>query len=290
MRINLKNRQKTKRAAVICLAAVHAAVLFTPAGTRTVYAADQSSKDSAKESDLSQFKLSKDLAPDVMESAIRVVAMEGQLITAITAFPRREDYSLPSFPEVLQNPELPKGCEITALTMILNYYGFDVDKTEMSDKYLPKAPENLRYGSDGRLLGTDLNHYFIGDPAGDGHVCGTGAIVTAANTYLGEQESSRRAIDQNGATPEKLYQLVCQGIPVIVWVTIDMEARRPTTGWNTEEGAYVEWSTNDHAAVLVGYTENTVKIADPLSGLVEYDKESFESSYLSRSSQCVILQ
>ena len=286
----MKNRQKTKKAAAICLAAACTAVLFAPAGTRTVYSADQSSKDSGEESDLSRLKLSEDLAADVMESALRVVTMEGKLITAITAFPRRTDYSLPSFPEVLQKPELPKGCEITALTMVLNYYGFEVDKTEMSDKYLPKAPENLRYGADGRLLGTDLNHYFIGDPSGDGHVCGTGAIVAAANTYLGEQESSRRAIDQNGASPEKLYQLVCQGIPVIVWVTIDMEDRRPTTGWNTEEGAYVEWSTNDHAAVLVGYTETTVKIADPLSGLVEYDRGRFESSYLSRSSQCVILQ
>lgn len=286
----MKNRQKIKKAAAVCLAAICAAVLSAPAGMHTVYSADESTKDSAKESELSKLKLSEDLTPDVMESALRVVVMEGKLITAITVFPRRTDYSLPSFPELLQNPELPKGCEITALTMILNYYGYEVDKKEMSDKYLPKAPENLRYGADGRLLGTDLNHYFIGDPAGDGHVCGTGAIVNAANTYLGEQDSARRAIDQNGASPEKLYQLVCQGIPVIVWVTIDMAERRPTTGWNTEEGAYVEWSTNDHTAVLVGYTENTVKIADPLEGLVEYDKDRFEAAFASRSNQCVILQ
>ena len=69
-----------------------------------------------------------------------------------------------------------------------------------------------------------------------------------------------------------------------------MAERRPTTGWNTEEGAYVEWSTNDHTAVLVGYTENTVKIADPLEGLVEYDKDRFEAAFASRSNQCVILQ
>ncbi|MCI9455079.1 MAG: C39 family peptidase [Dorea sp.] len=286
----MKNRQKTRKAAAVCLAAAFAASLIAPAGARTVYSAGESSTDSAEESDLSKLKLSEKLKPDVMESGMRVVVMEGKLITAITVFPRRMDYSLPSFPEVKQNPELPKGCEITSLTMILNYYGYDVDKTVMSDVYLPKAPENLRYGADGRLLGTDLNHYFIGDPKGDGHVCGTGAIVTAANAYLGEQESDRRAIDQNGSTPEKLYQLVCQGIPVIVWVTIDMAERRPTAGWNTEEGAYVEWSTNDHTAVLVGYTENTVKIADPLEGLVEYDKDRFEAAFASRSNQCVILQ
>ncbi|MDY3256762.1 MAG: C39 family peptidase, partial [Ruminococcus callidus] len=28
---------------------------------------------------------------------------------------------------VLQNPELPTGCEITSLTTVLNYWGYDVD-------------------------------------------------------------------------------------------------------------------------------------------------------------------
>ncbi len=286
----MKNRRKTKKAAAICLAAACTAALCVPAGTRTVYCADRSSKDSTEESDLSEYELSTDLVSGVTEGIARAVVTEGKINTAITIYPRRMDYSLPSFPEVLQKPELPKGCEITSLTMVLNYYGYDIDKMELSERYLPKARENLHQGEDGRLIGTDLNHYFIGDPKGNGHVCGSGAIVTAANNYLEEQGSDRWAIDQNGATPEKLYQLVCHGIPVIVWVTIDMADRRQATGWYTEAGDYVDWSTNDHTAVLVGYTEKTVKIADPLEGLVEYDKDKFEAAFESRSRQCVILQ
>ncbi len=289
MRISLKNRRKAKKAAAICLAAVCTAILGSPAGAGTVYA-EQSTEDSKEESDLSQYELSEELLSYVLGSVVRVVSTEGKLITAITIYPRRMDYSLPSFPEVLQKPELPKGCEITALTMLLNYYGYDVDKMVMSEQYLPKARENLHEGPDGRLIGPDLNNYFIGDPKGSGHVCGSGAIVTAANHYLEDQESDRWVIDQNGATPERLYQLVCHGIPVIVWVTIDMAERNAPTGWYTEEGDYVDWSTNDHTAVLVGYTEKTVKIADPLEGLVEYDKDKFEAAFESRSRQCVILQ
>jgi len=285
----LKNRRKAKKAAAICLAAVCTAILGSPAGAGTVYA-EQSTEDSKEESDLSQYELSEELLSYVLGSVVRVVSTEGKLITAITIYPRRMDYSLPSFPEVLQKPELPKGCEITALTMLLNYYGYDVDKMVMSEQYLPKARENLHEGPDGRLIGPDLNNYFIGDPKGSGHVCGSGAIVTAANHYLEDQESDRWVIDQNGATPERLYQLVCHGIPVIVWVTIDMAERNAPTGWYTEEGDYVDWSTNDHTAVLVGYTEKTVKIADPLEGLVEYDKDKFEAAFESRSRQCVILQ
>lgn len=44
---------------------------------------------------------------------------------------------------ILQNPELPTGCESVALTMVLNYYGQKLSKTEIADKYLKKDPENF---------------------------------------------------------------------------------------------------------------------------------------------------
>ncbi|NLY78771.1 MAG: hypothetical protein GX072_02350, partial [Lysinibacillus sp.] len=52
-------------------------------------------------------------------------------------------------PVVLQNPELPNGCEITSLTAILNYYGINVDKMTLSDR-MPKlklyVKNGVRYG------------------------------------------------------------------------------------------------------------------------------------------------
>ena len=65
------------------------------------------------------------------------------------------EYLIEEFPVILQMPELPTGCEITALTMVLNYYGFAVDKTVMAAEYLPTAGMGLYYGADGRLYGTD---------------------------------------------------------------------------------------------------------------------------------------
>ena len=88
-------------------------------------------------------------------------------------------HQINSFDIIFQMPELPTGCEITALTMVLNYYGMEADKVEMATKYLPTQELNLYYGSDGRLYGNDLNQYFIGNPTTEnGYVCGTGAIVT----------------------------------------------------------------------------------------------------------------
>ena len=195
------------------------------------------------------------------------------------------------FPIINQMPELPTGCEITALTMALNYYGYPVDKTVMASEYLPTASADRYYGTDGRMYGTDMNEYFIGDPFAEGGIiCGTGAIVTAADRYLSDEGSSLRVLDVTGSSPEELYERVRQGQPVVVWVAISMADRRSTEGWYTENGDYVDWSTNDHGAVLIGYTETTVTIADPISGRMEYDREQFEEVFASRGSQCVVLE
>ena len=201
------------------------------------------------------------------------------------------EHQINSFDIIFQMPELPTGCEITALTMVLNYYGMEVDKVEMATKYLPTQQLNLYYGSDGLLYGNDLNQYFIGDPTTEnGYVCGTGAIITAANVYLQELGSQLTAVDYTGVDMDTLYQFVSQDIPVVVWVTISMTDRGETEGWYTQSGEYVDWSIYDHGAVLIGYTQDTVTIADPISGKVEYSREDFERVFASRGNQCVILQ
>lgn len=202
-----------------------------------------------------------------------------------------DSYTIGGFPIIYQMPELPTGCEITAAAMALRYYGFSVDKTELADQYLPTLySAGIYYDENGLPHGNDMNQYFIGDPrTQDGIICGTGAIVTALDTYLSTVGSSLRATDLTGATPEELYELVSEGTPVIVWCTIGMADRGMTRGWYTETGEYVDWATNDHGAILIGYTPQTVIIADPISGQVEYDREQFESVFASRSGQCVIL-
>lgn len=202
-----------------------------------------------------------------------------------------DTYLISDFEVELQMPELPTGCEITALTMALNYYGCPADKVEIAERYLPTVPADLYYGDDGRLYGPDLNRYFVGDPATrGGYICGTEAIVYAANSYLADINSSLHAVDLTGSPAEDLYELVSENTPVVVWVTISMQPRRSPEGWYTEDGAYVDWSTNDHGAVLIGYTKDTVTIADPISGLTEYDRAEFEEVFASRGNRCVVIQ
>ena len=187
-----------------------------------------------------------------------------------TPSPVPESWQIDDFPLIFQLPELPTGCEVTALAMMLNYYGLETDKTQLAGEYLPTVPAQFYYGEDGLLYGPDMNRFFVGDPFTEGgYICGTEAILTAANSYLADRDSSLLALDASSSSPEDLFRLVSQDTPVLVWVTIVLEDRQPTEGWYSPEGVYQEWSTNDHGAVLIGYSEDTVTLADPLAGIAE---------------------
>lgn len=70
---------------------------------------------------------------------------------------------LTDFVIIEQYPELPTGCEITAMTMVLNYYGYNVDKVTMALDYMPKIQAEFYRSEDGRLMGPDLENFFVGD-------------------------------------------------------------------------------------------------------------------------------
>lgn len=195
------------------------------------------------------------------------------------------------FPLIYQNPELPTGCEITALTMVLRYYGFSVSKTTMASTYLPKTGYSVYTGTDGRKYGPDLDEYFVGDPFGSGTICGPGALVTAANEYLQTQGSSLVAKDITGAAFDELYMRVSQNQPVVIMSTIGMNNRRTATdGWYTASGKYVNWSTNDHGSVLIGWNETTVTIACPIYGIKTYSRAQFEKVFASRGYRAMVLE
>lgn len=199
-------------------------------------------------------------------------------------------YRITPFRVVAQYPELPTGCEITALTMVLNYYGYAVDKMDMALTYLPQTEAEFYENEKGLLIGPDMEKYFVGDPTGDGYICGNTAIETAANRYLISTGSECTAKALDGVSPTVLYQYIEEDMPVVVWVTINMEDREETDGWYLEDGTYMEWSGNDHGAVLIGYSENTVTIADPIYDIVICPRERFEQIFEERGSQCVVLE
>lgn len=194
-----------------------------------------------------------------------------------------------NLPELLQKPELPNGCEITALTSILNFYEFDVDKVTLSNDYLPKEPF---FRKNGNLYGADPNKAFSGDPADPaGWFVYAGPTVQAANGYLRDQSASYEAIDLTGSSEEEIMSYVASGHPVGIWATRDLSLANYGYGWYLEaDDSYFSAATNLHCMVIYGYVGDQLYVMDPLQGNMIYDKATLFASFESLGSRAMIVK
>ena len=125
-------------------------------------------------------------------------------------------------PQILQNPELPNGCEITSLCMLLRYWGYDADKCVLADRYLPRT--ETWWGTDPDLAYMGNPHLEDDSPA-CGYYCFAGPIVAAATAYLADQEGSMRIrpADLTGAGEEELIACLQQGCPFLFWASLHFD-------------------------------------------------------------------
>lgn len=224
-------------------------------------------------------------------SSVLTVVESTESVTTKSTEDTAAAYQISDFECVYQMPELPTGCEITAMEMVLQYYGFDIDKVTMANDYMPTISYDTRWNDESVTDKNDMNNYFIGDPETVyGYIAGTGAIQIAANDYLEDENSDLEAYDITGASFSQLYNYIDNNIPVVIWVTIGMIDRSDVQYYYIDSDTYIEWTMDDHGAVLIGYDDTTVTIADPISGIVEYDREQFESVFASRGNMAVVVE
>ena len=193
---------------------------------------------------------------------------------------------------ILQKPELPTGCEVTSLAMLLNYLGYNADKVELSRNHLPKM--QFYYNEDGALCGADFRSTFVGDPESEySYGCYAPCIVTAANSYLSAVGAGAQARDITGTSLEELFDRIDSGSPVLIWITADgLAASYLTETWLTPEGYTVQWRRNEHCAVLTGYDcgAGVVYVSDPLYGNTTYDMSLLRTRYGEMGCQCVVIE
>ena len=191
---------------------------------------------------------------------------------------------------ILQNPELPHGCEVTGLAVLLSYYDISVDKCELADKWLPK-------GAWGQ---TDFREAFVGEPAKKVASAGCFAPVIAdtANRYLGEgkpdivgggnkQNAGLTAVAKENVSFEELLSML-QESPVLAWTTMNLEAPYIAQVWEVD-GEELYWQNYEHCVVLTGYDaeKGILYGTDPLYGPCEYDMRLFSLRFRTMYSQVV---
>lgn len=193
--------------------------------------------------------------------------------------------------DIEQLPELPTGCEITSAAILVNYAGYPVDKVDL-DHFLPKTTDDVGDGVGVFVETDDPSVAFIGDTRDEnGSSCNEQPIIVAIDGYLASVGSTAHAYDLSGSTPDALYQSVASGIPVEVWVTTYMSDYDTGYGWfNTfDDGTEAFLGSNFHAMVLMGYSSDSVVLADPLDEVVVYPKEAFEKVWTDRGSMAVVI-
>ena len=183
-----------------------------------------------------------------------------------------------NFPCINQNPDLPTGCEVTALTMMLNYLGFNADKNDLAANYLTK--EEFPYA----------NPYtaFVGDPTDESSFgCYAPVIAECAIKY------GAKATDISYSSIDTICSYVEQGQPVIIWATMYMvPTSYGSTVWTDANGETVSWRGSEHCLVMVGFdaAANEVYLADPLTGYVTtYIFSRFYTRWQEQDCQAVIV-
>ena len=183
-----------------------------------------------------------------------------------------------------QTPELPNGCEVTSLAMLLAWAGHPIDKVELSNNYLPKQAFST---SNGVRHGPDPNEAYAGDPSSpNGWYCFEGPILEAGNAWLSDQNSQFQTVSLSELTQEltqeELEGYLNAGIPLAVWVTLYYAAPQPppsSFSWYLPDGTHYVPYSNLHCVVLAGWDGDDYKIANPMSGWQTVSPSTFWNSF-----------
>jgi uncharacterized protein YvpB len=129
---------------------------------------------------------------------------------------------------VSQLPELPTGCEITAVTMMLQYKGVNVDKNTLAVE-MPKHSWDPSKG-------------YVGNPfTKKGWTIHPPALLGLIKKYAGSAQ------DLTGSSHLTLESRILNSKPVVVWVS-------PMHGFSV------------HALTLTGFDKNYYYYNDPWTG------------------------
>jgi uncharacterized protein YvpB len=197
-----------------------------------------------------------------------------------------KDQVLLNIPAISQIPDLPRGCEVTTLAMLLNNAGVAVDKMELGEKVTrDHTPQKI---TNGEIYFGNPNDGFVGDMYSlkrPGYGVYHKPIAKLAEKYL-----PGKIKDLTGADFEELKIHLSDGRPV--WVITNTTYQKLDESqfqtWNTPTGP-VKITHREHSVLITGYDPHFVYFNDPLTG--EKNKKApikdFEESWVQMGRQAI---
>ena len=182
---------------------------------------------------------------------------------------------------------LENGCEVTALSMLLRYYGYETNKNELADEldYQPLYTESGNHGNP--HLG------FVGDITGGDEAMGVAVepIAKLAKEYVSDDY---RVVSSEKTPFDKLINVVASGKPVWIVATVDFQVPKDDDWllWETDQGSmYV--TPLIHSAVITGFDreKEIVYVNDPYGYQNrEVDWSDLEDIYKESDQQSLYLE
>ncbi len=180
-----------------------------------------------------------------------------------------------SAPYISQVGSYPTGCESVSAVMALQAAGIDITVDRFIDNYLDMTSDTYNF---------DPYVTFGGDPRGEGIGCYAPVIKKALDKALAGSDFYGENI--TGKTLSQLCsEYIDNGIPVIIWATIDMKKARPD-----KQLATMTWIAPEHCLLLVGYDDSCYIFNDPQrQANKHYLKADAEAAYEALGSQAVVV-
>ncbi|MBB6453086.1 uncharacterized protein YvpB [Salirhabdus euzebyi] len=184
-------------------------------------------------------------------------------------------FTLISAPLIAQMPQLPRGCEVTSLAMLLGHAGVHVDKMTLASEI--KRDPTPYQEKDGNIYFGNPHTGFVGnmytfDQPGLG-------VYHRPIAELGEKYLPGRIVDLTGNSFEAVYEQLDNGKPVWVintsWFAYVPDEYWET--WNTPTGT-IRVTKKEHSVLVTGYDENYIYFNDPLA--VQKHKKVNKSSFI----------
>ncbi|MYL33815.1 hypothetical protein GLW08_20715 [Pontibacillus yanchengensis] len=169
-----------------------------------------------------------------------------------------------SAPTSNQYPELPRGCEVTSLSMLLQYHDKDVDKMNLA-KQVPK--DTTPYSeNDGEVSFGNPNKGFVGSMYNLSKP-GYGVYHEPIAKLTAQYVSKERVHDFSGGSFFQILEQLNEKRPVWV-ITNTLYKKLPEEyfeTWNTAQGQQ-SITMKEHSVLVTGYDSQSIYFNDPLSG------------------------
>ncbi|WEV50898.1 C39 family peptidase [Lactobacillus sp. ESL0731] len=154
-----------------------------------------------------------------------------------------------------QYPDLPNGCEVTSLSMLLNYYGVKVTKLDLSQNIAHVAS----FTDNGQYRGNP-HKGFVGymSQANAGWCVYNEPLEQVARKY------TNRIQNFTGHDFIQTMKLVSTGHPVMIITTTNFNHVSDMQTWRTAQGN-VHVTPSSHACVITGFNKKAriVYVNDP---------------------------